>query len=258
MTVPKPEKLRDVYAGPKAIGETDAISFPYKEVEYIRVATKTDTLVLNTDYEVQGQNIKYLVEIPEGETIVIYRQTPIENDAEFPQEAEFDSAKIGDSFDKLTMIVQEQQDALNRAIQLPTYIAPEEGVDAITPSPEAGKSLKWDTTGTYLVNTKYELDSIGEIAEQASKDAKTLIDTVRGYEENTYSKTEINQKLTPINESLANKQDKISVGAHLEMDATGTGIAVDLGSIMEGMTEYTWNQKTQQEKENIPLALIYE
>lgn len=249
-------KSRDVYEGPYAVGESIGIPFKYLEKEYVKVATADEVLSSKNDYTVEGSNIILKREIPEGVSIVIYRQTPLDNNTSFPQEAEFDSEKINDAIDKLTMIVQEQQDALNRAVQIPNIVSPDAIGEGLTPSPEAGKALKWNAQGTFLVNTEYDVDAIGEkadaaviAAQAASKAAQETIDTVKGYEASTYTRAVIDDK-------LANKQDNISVGDHLVK--SDNLVYVDLDSIMLGMREYDWNQLTYEERRNIPLALIYE
>lgn len=250
---------RGVYKGPYAKDvEHGLITFEYLEKEYVKVATDKEILSLEKDYTIEGKNVFFKNDIPEGVTIIVYRQTPLDNGASFPQEAEFDSEKINDAVDKLTMIVQEQQDTLNRAVQIPNIVSPEDMGDGLTPAPSAGKALVWNKDGTYLVNSEYAVDELGakadeaiEAAQAASKAASDTIDKVKEFEADTYTRSVLDSK-------LSEKQDKISVGAYLEMDATGTGIAVDLDSIMLGMREYDWNQLTYEERRNIPLALIYE
>lgn len=250
---------REVYKGPYAKDvEHGLITFEYLEKEYVKIATDKEILSPKEDYTIEDKNVFFKNDIPEGVPIIVYRQTPLDNGASFPQEAEFDSEKINDAIDKLTMIVQEQQDTLNRAVQIPNVVSPEDMGDGLTPAPSAGKALVWNKDGTYLVNSEYAVDELGAKADEAisaaqaaSKAASDTIDKVKEFKAETYTRTVLDSK-------LSKKQDKISAGAHLKMDETGTGIAVDLVSIMEGMTEYTWNQKTEKEKQNLPLALIYE
>ena len=254
MTIPV-EQIRYVYEGPYTSGETVPIPFSYRETLHVKAAIASRTLTFNVDYSVLGQNLTLLINIPAGEKIVVYRQTPLENEAEFPQEAEFDSAKINDSFDKLTMIVQEQQDALSRAIQVPTIVTPD-SLDTFTPVPEAGKSLKWDPTGTFLINTTFDLDSIAGQAveqaliatEQANRAAQSAADTA-AIVANAYTKAETN-------DLLADKQDAFVIGQHLSL--SGGILSVALDTIMTGYTEDAWNALSAEEQAAIPLALIYE
>lgn len=166
MTIPV-QQIRYVYDGPYSVSDTAPIPFSYSEPEHVKALRDKQPLEINVEYSVSGQNIILLVPIAASEHLVIYRETPMNNDAEFPQEAKFDSEKITDAIDKLTMQNQEQEDALNRAIKLPLDADPNiQNLDL--PLPEANKGLKWNATEDGLVNTKYDTDEIADIAtEQA-------------------------------------------------------------------------------------------
>ena len=166
MTLPE-QQVRYVYQGPYSVGSTAPVPFTYDESEHVVALRDTTPLELNVEYSVSGQNITLMTPIAASETLVVYRDTPLDNDAEFPQEAEFDSAKINDAIDKLTMQNQEQEDELGRALKLP-YNTPTEIQNLWLPIPEANKGLKWNEDATALINTKYDTDELADIAyEQA-------------------------------------------------------------------------------------------
>lgn len=254
MTLPV-EQVRYVYQGPYSAGDTVPIPFSYREVQHVRAATADKTLTINVDYSVLGQNLTFITPIETDVNVVVYRQTPLDNDAEFPQEAEFDSEKINDSIDKLTMIVQEQQDSLNRALQIPSVVPPD-SLDTFVPSPDAGKALKWDSTGTFLINSTYDPDSLANIATEQARIAteQANIATQKAEETaaivaNTYTKNEINT-------FLGEKQDVLTPGQYMTL--SNNVVDVNLNSFMQGFTESAWNGMSASEQAAIPLALIYE
>lgn len=169
MTLPE-EQSRYVYNGPYSVGNTAPIPFTYDEPEHVKALRGTIPLEINVDYSVMGQNVTMLVPIASAEKLVIYRETPLDNDAEFPQEAGFDSEKINDAIDKLTMQNQEQEEALDRALKLPLD-APTAIKNIDLPLPEANKGLKWNEDGTALVNTKYDTDAIADMAREYAETA---------------------------------------------------------------------------------------
>lgn len=177
------EQTRYIYAGPYAVGETAPIPFTYAEPEDVKARRDTLSLEINVDYSVDGQNVTLLVPIATGENLVIYRETPLDNESEFPQEAPFDSEKINDALDKLTMQNQEQEEDLLRAVKLPLN-APTELGQIDLPLPEANKGIKWDPTGTKLENTEHDLDDIADLTGDYLNDAKeqALIATQKAQE----------------------------------------------------------------------------
>lgn len=164
MTLPE-EQSRYVYKGPYSVGDTAPIPFTYAEPEHVKALRDNRALELNVEYSVMGQNVTMLVPIASAENLVIYRETPLDNDAEFPQEAAFNSEKINNVIDKLTMQNQEQEEALGRALKLPID-APTDIKNLDLPLPEPNKGLKWNEEGNGLVNTKYDTDAIGDLAKE--------------------------------------------------------------------------------------------
>ncbi len=179
MTIPV-EQTRYVYIGPFSAGGTIPIPFSYDEPEHVKMLSGNNTLEINVDYTVLGKNITMLTPVATGVRVVVFRDTPINNEAEFPQEAKFDSEKINDAIDKLTMQNQEQEDGILRAVKFPmgTDASVLDGVTFPLPSP--GKGIKWDDDGN-LANTDTSIDEIIEKAtEQADKaEAQATIATTQ-------------------------------------------------------------------------------
>lgn len=164
------ENIRQVLQGPYSVGDAIDIPFSYGEIEHVFLYKNKDALRNNIDYEVSGQKAILNVSLEAFDKLVILRSTPVDNDAEFPQEAEFDSEKINDAIDKLTRQNQEQQEAIDRAIK--------QDIDTATgkiiglPIPDPTKCIKWSDDGLSLVNSKYDPDSIIDVADGAASDAQ--------------------------------------------------------------------------------------
>lgn len=138
----------------------DVLPFPYRftEKEQLNAVLLDGTkLIYKQDYTVGETSITLSVDIPIGDTITIYRSTPLDQGSEFPQEAKFNSKKIEDALDKLTMQNQEQREALGRALKLP-LTASTDLSDLALPNPDPNKSVKWNSDGTALVNTDFDPD----------------------------------------------------------------------------------------------------
>ena len=95
------------------------ITFPYIERQYIKCMVEDELLVYNIDYQVPAFDqeslednelyLTLLVTPTVGDVITIYRETPLDQQAEFPQTAKFSSQKITEALDKVTQQQQEQQ-----------------------------------------------------------------------------------------------------------------------------------------------------
>ena len=159
------EQTRYVYKGPYAIGDTAPIPFTYSEPEHVKALRDTTALELNVEFSVLGQNVTMLTPIASAESLVIYRETPMDNDAGFPQEGAFDSDKSNNAIDKLTRQNQEQEEAIGRALKLPID-SPVTITDINLPIPEANKGLKWDEEGKSLINE--------DVAQNFERDVKDI------------------------------------------------------------------------------------
>lgn len=178
MTVPV-EITRYIYQGPYSVGDKLPIPFTYMETEYIKLLKNKEPLRFNIDYSVLGAEVTLNVDVTADDKIVVYRQTPISNDAEFPQEADFDSEKINNAIDRLTQQNAEQQDAIDRALKL------ELDSDTTTivglPVPDPNKALKWSADGKTLVNSTYDPDSQVTTAAYHADRAEEAAEQARQY-----------------------------------------------------------------------------
>lgn len=170
MTIPA-EQVRYVFQGPYSVGDIVPIPFSYLAPEHVHVLKGDTDFEVNVEYSITGQNITLNIPIASNETIAVYRMTPMDNDADFPQESKFPSEKIADAIDKLTMQNQEQAEALDRALKFSRNIDPELIEKIAFPESNPGKGIKWDEDGA-LANTEEDIDFIVEQATAQANIAK--------------------------------------------------------------------------------------
>lgn len=159
MTIPV-EQTRYIYKGPYSIGDTIPIPFSYSNETDVKLYLDDSPLEINVGYGVTGQNINVLTNIGSGTKVVVQRETPLDNDAEFPQEAEFDSDKINNAIDKVTRQNQEQDELLDRAIKMPVDTDKNLLGGISFPLPNPNKAIQWNSSGTDLVNSVYSIDDL--------------------------------------------------------------------------------------------------
>lgn len=193
MTLPV-QAVRYVYQGPYNIGDTVPIPFDYMEGDHVDLYKNKEQLRYNIDYTVLGGNATLNIAVSSTDKIVVVRDTPANNDAEFPQEASFDSEKINDAIDKIVMKLQELEEELDRAIK--TDIDAPTGTIIGLPTPDPSKCLKWDTSGENLINSLYDPDSQVANASYWAQQAENAANRAAGY-------------LQQIQELIANFEDQM-------------------------------------------------
>lgn len=204
MTIPV-EQTRYIYRGPYSIGDTIPIPFSYSDETDVKLYLDDSPLEINVGYGVTGQNINVLTNIGSGTKVVVQRETPLDNDAEFPQEADFDSEKINNAFDKVTRQNQEQDEILSRAIKMPVDTDKDLLKGITFPSPNPNKAIQWNSSGTNLTNSAYGVDDLVNKVDEA-------IDKVDGV---TVSLEEI-QRLEASSQNWANTSRSWAVGSDTE------------------------------------------
>ena len=111
--------------------------------------------VLNTDYTVTGAGldaggtVAMIVAPSTGEKISILRNVSITQETDYVENDPFPAESHERALDKLTMIVQQQQDDIDRSLKLQES---EVSSGLTVPSPDEGKFLQWDADGN-LKNT---------------------------------------------------------------------------------------------------------
>ena len=100
MTIKVETGKSEIYAGPYTVGTVLGIPFTFLKPEHIHVLRNATELSPTSEFIVEGDSIRLLIPIASNETVTIYRSTPVDNDADFPQESKFPSEKIADAIDK--------------------------------------------------------------------------------------------------------------------------------------------------------------
>ncbi len=146
---------------------TTVFSYGFKiyantEIEVIKTATdgSETTLVLSTDYTVSGVgsdsggDVTYPVTgspLATGEKLTIRRVNPLTQLTDLRNQGAFFSENIEKAMDRLIMVVQQQQEKIDRMLRLPSSTT---SSDLVIPDPESGKYLQWRADLTGLQNVE--------------------------------------------------------------------------------------------------------
>ena len=161
-------------------GVTTQFSFDFYALndDYIKVFLEVDgeqSVIDPTEYEVTFSPNGGLVTFydpPSGNAyIIITRDTPREQETPFATSSGFPAKTVEGRFDKLTAMVQELQDNVDRSAKVPVG----NDVDISLPVPDDGKALVWN--GESLVNSDETLQAISDKA----TGAYTYAQEARGY-----------------------------------------------------------------------------
>ena len=177
MTVPSSVARNDY------VGNGATTVFPYgfriyDETDLVvvtRDASGVETVaVLTTDYTVSGVgsysggSVTFLVAPTDGHAVAILRRLPITQLTDLRNQGAFFAETHEDVFDRLTMIAQQQQDDLDRAMKLPDSLT---GVDATIPGPLANYGIKWNSGGTALELARFDAYGAAAAASAAATSA---------------------------------------------------------------------------------------
>ena len=160
-------------------GVTKDFAFPYKfPADTDLIVTLTDTAgvetvkVLNTDYTVAGEGtessgvVSMVVEPASGEVLTIYRLLPLLQTADLTNQQAYFLATLEDALDRLTMMIQQIDDGLSRAVRVAASVYP--AVNTELPNPEASKLIGWNYVASALENYSPD-DLIGPIVYGSAK-----------------------------------------------------------------------------------------
>lgn len=193
MTVSENINPKVILEGPFDNGAELAFNFPYADPEHIKVKEDDTLLTYNVDYEVLSHSIEgptpvlsQVVKLKKAVTgnVTIYRVTPIDQQAEFPQAQKFNSGKLNEALDKICMQQQEQQEAIDRSLKITNSLVGQ--FDMMLPTPSANDVLRWDVTGSKLENydikefeagVQAQIDIIEDTANAAAANASDAVST---------------------------------------------------------------------------------
>ena len=148
------------------------IPFPLDSKEDLKIQEQGNLLIYGIDYEVNEYKTEVIVKdrtLSAGS--VLFRSTPLTQEAEFPQNNKFNSAKLNEALDKLTMQQQEQDEILGRTFQLDRATVYGEFKPIIKEIKPDGL-LKITEDGTALEVSEYSPESLIEETQQYTNQAK--------------------------------------------------------------------------------------
>jgi len=144
-------------AGPYAgAGTTGPFTVPFRflDAAHLRVIRNTagveTVLALGTDYTVSGVGatsgtVTLVAPLPVGQTLTVVRNVPATQEADYVPGDSFPAESHEQALDKLTMITQQQQEQLGRAVIFPTT---DESVSELPPADQRSlRVLGFDTNG---------------------------------------------------------------------------------------------------------------
>lgn len=160
---------RETYSGD---GSTTVFAYTFRilDEDHIRVTLRdtngNDTVqTITTEYTVSGVgessggNITMVTAPASGETLVLDRDVPFDQNVDYTEGGDFPAETHEEALDKLTMIAQQ----LNSDTALNVKLSNTSSLSNITvPDPGAGKYLKWNDSGTALVASEISTNE-GEI-----------------------------------------------------------------------------------------------
>lgn len=189
------------------------IPFPLDSKEDLKIRENDYLYIYGIDYEVNEYKTEVIVKdrtLSAGS--VLFRSTPLTQEAEFPQNNKFNSAKLNEALDKLTMQQQEQDEILGRTFQLDIATVYGEFKPIIKDIKSDGL-LKVTEDGTALEVSEYSPEAIIEETKQYTERAEEIA------EEITDSAVEIKEDITNAKELIREIEhilDKVSVGLSSE------------------------------------------
>ena len=113
-------------------------------------------VTLHDNQEAHPGGLTLTVALATGEKLAIGSQTAIVQEKTFTNQGGFYPTLLNDGFDLLTVICQELQAQLARAMLAPVNAT----VTPSFPLPDAKKYLRWSDDGSTLVNDAFDVDAI--------------------------------------------------------------------------------------------------
>jgi hypothetical protein len=153
-------------------------SFPILDQSHVLVTTTSilgveTTATITTDYTVSGvggatHTVTFLVAPADGVIVTLSRNVPLTQGLDLVENDEMPSAELEKSYDKLTMIAQQVNDAVDRAPKFP--VSDSTNLTATLPvaSLRANKALVFDSNGSVTVSTDNFTNSATDAATSAA------------------------------------------------------------------------------------------
>lgn len=126
-------------------------------VETVQVETTNYTLTGAGD--ASGGTLTMLVAPASGETLTILRNVPFTQETDYVENDAFPAESHEQALDKLTMIIQQQQEELDRALKLTES---QQSSGLTIPTPVTNNLLRWDSNGNFVNVTEQLLGTVAE------------------------------------------------------------------------------------------------
>lgn len=143
-----------------AAGEKDFdYPFPIFEDADLVVVVNAVTLALNTDYTVSGAGndtggtVSFLLGRNANDVVTIFRDIAIERTTDFQQNGPWTSVAINEELDRMTLVEQQLELAIGRAIRVPVSAAVADSDLQLTVADWSGKILSFDGVGKPVPTT---------------------------------------------------------------------------------------------------------
>lgn len=101
-----------------------------------------------------------------GARVTLRRRLPIRRTTDYQSDGLIRAKTLNDEMDYQVAALQQVAEELNRSLRRSATSA--DTVDMILPTPLAGRGLKWNSSGTALVNTTNDPDAIGDATAAAA------------------------------------------------------------------------------------------
>jgi hypothetical protein len=140
----------------------------------------SDILVLTTDYTVSnagvtgGGDVTLIVAATSGDIITIVRDVAVARLIDYQTAGDFLASTVNDDFDKIVMMVQQQEDSLADRLMRFINTANLTGINTDLPPPGADEILKWNAAGTALEGVR--LNTLDPSVVTISAFVETLLD----------------------------------------------------------------------------------
>lgn len=190
----------------------------------------TSTLVLTTDYTVEdvgeesGGTITLTSGATDNDVYTLLRDTPEERLTDFNQQGDFFASSLNREFDLIAQWSQQ----LRRDVDKSVRFSDEETSTASTllPSPEANKTLVWNSGATALENSDAELNNIVTEAE-AARDAAQLAETGAETAETNAELAETNAETAQAAAEQAQADAEAALGIVAKVDTVSPAVTDD-------------------------------
>lgn len=191
---------------------------------------------LSYDSNTQAGSVTFLTAPTVTQDVLGVRDRVISQPFDIPTNADFDAEKIEDMVDNTVIIVQDQQDELNRSIKTPQSYT---GQSIETALPVANKILAWNATADGLVNSDADLadienglqDSVNAAAASATAAANSATQSQGSATAAALSASNASTSETNAATSETNAAASASAAATSEANAAASAAAAEVAKI---------------------------